>query len=174
MDVADDDSTARPLPPGDDSTPDHNGDRPEGGDGILGDVGRLWSSTGEMVRAMRQRLAAEVSDRSARLVTAIVGLAAAAALAVMAAIYACMGIAGGLGALLGGRVWAGDLLAAVIAVILAYVAVRFAIGRIRSAFQSGTLEAHERPKPSVAEHRGANSGEPDGRARDSEGRSDGA
>jgi hypothetical protein len=159
MDVPDDPTSPREPYPGDarstrapDDDSNGNGDSSSSDGGILSDVGQLWDSTGEMVQAMLQRIAAEACAWSVRLSMAMIALAAAAAMAVMAVIFTCMGIADGLTVALGGRVWAADLLTAALAAIMLYVTARFAAEKIRSALFRCTQEPYERPEHSVAGH----------------------
>jgi hypothetical protein len=126
--------------------PTGNGDsKPDAGVGA--DIAGLVTSTAAYFVAMRHRFAADVRESFVRVSVALAALVVTCALMVMTAVFLCVGIADGLSELLGGRLWAGDLLAALIAATLVWVAARYTIRQIRSAFDRRTVENHDQQRP---------------------------
>jgi hypothetical protein len=101
------------------------------------DIGIRFKELGEYVSYL---LAAKLDGiklavRNAGIYAAlgVVGLLAGGALVVTAVVLLCRGIAGGLGALFGGRLWLGELVTAVLVLALTGVGVWWVMGRMTKA-----------------------------------------
>jgi predicted lipid-binding transport protein (Tim44 family) len=106
------------------------------------------------------RITAELRELAVCLAMVLLALATASALVGVAVVLGCLGLAGMLGSLLGGRLWAGDLLTAILALGFSVAAARVAAAQIRTAFARHSQEAYERRRNQVADQLALRSRQP--------------
>jgi hypothetical protein len=96
------------------------------------------------VEATADSLRLTVRQTALRAVLAVLGLVVGAALLVTASVLTLNGVAGGIAAALGGRIWAGQLITGLVLLIGVALACWLGIRRITATSRRKTIEKYER------------------------------
>jgi hypothetical protein len=101
---------------------------------------------GRYVNAQLDRLRAMVRSVILFGTLGIAGLVIGLAIVITAAVLLCIGVADGIGELLGGRQWAGDLIAGGAVLGLIAIGALIAVKRITALARRRTLESYQKQK----------------------------
>jgi len=112
----------------------------------FGKLGEVQAYAGHFVAAKIDAIKLAIRNAGIMAALGIVGLIAVAAVVSTAIVLLLVGIAGAWGALLGDRVWLGDLITAVLVLAVLGIGVMVGLKMLNRSFRAKTVEKYEQRK----------------------------